>query len=88
MSDRDWTRPQAMVVPKKGYVSPEMGRYGPIYPRPPACHGFTIISKIKPGTKEEIRSFIYQVRPRTQCSSFLEYGEYPYITAGEIMKVL
>jgi hypothetical protein len=169
-TDNNWTKPQAMAIPKEGYFTPEKGRYGPTYPRTPACHGFTIIAKIKPGSEEEIRNygkrlekalegspnvlaplqlhylrwvlfdigrdtyFMYQgifdtdfdkytedaialftqtgintifeklegfpedwktnapafikfVREH-QCTSFLEYGEYPYVTAVEIKKAL
>lgn len=168
--EADWTKPQAMAIPKEGYFSVEQGRYGPLFPRTPACHGFTIIAKIKPGTEEEIRQyakrlesavagdphvlaslqlhylrwvlfdignqkyFMYQgifdtdfdkytedavalftqtgintifeklegfpmdwktnpaafvkfVREH-QCPSFLEYGEYPYVSAVEIKKAL
>jgi len=46
-----------MAIPKEGYFTREQGRYGPIYPRTPACYGFTIIAKIKPGTEEEIRQY-------------------------------
>jgi hypothetical protein len=53
----DWSRPQAQAIPKEGYFTREQGRYGPIYPRTPACHGFTIIAKIKPGTVDEIRAY-------------------------------
>ena len=167
---RDWTKPAAMAIPKEGYFSLKNGRYGPIYPRTPACHGFTIIAKIKPGREGTIRAygntiektiedipdalatlklhylrwvlfdigkdtyFMYQgifdtdfdkytedavalfrklgvntvfenlegfpddwktnapafvkfVREH-QCPSFLEYGEYPYVTADEIKKAL
>ncbi|HJY05654.1 MAG TPA: hypothetical protein VJ323_05015 [Bryobacteraceae bacterium] len=169
-SDNNWTRPRAMAIPKEGYFTLERGRYGPIFPRTPACYGFTIIAKIKPGTEDEIRQygktiedalkgepdvlaplqlhylrwvlfdigqdkyFMYQgifdtdfdkytedaialftqtgvntifeklegfpmdwktntpafikfVREH-QCPSFLEYGEYPYVTAAEIKKAL
>jgi len=165
-----WTTPQAMAIPREGYFKQELGRYGPIYPRTPACYGFTIIAKIKPGTEAEIREygntiekavagdphvlavlklhylrwvlfdignekyFMYQgifdtdfdkytedaialfsatgvntvfeklegfpmdwktnapafikfVREH-QCPSFLEYGEYPFVTAAEIKKAL
>ena len=166
----DWTKPQAMAIPKEGYFTPEKGRYGPTYPRTPACHGFTIVAKIKPGTEEAIRNYgerieeaveasphvlaplqlhylrwvLFQIGGDTyfmyqgifdtdfdkytedaialftqtgittvfenlegfpedwktnapafikfvrehQCPSFLEYGEYPYATAGEIKKAL
>lgn len=55
--DPPWSKPQAMAIPPEGYFEPEMGRYGPIFPRTPACHGFNIIAKIKPGTAEEIRQY-------------------------------
>jgi hypothetical protein len=45
----DWTKPAAMAIPKEGLFQREDGRYGPIFPRTPACYGFTIIAKIIPG---------------------------------------
>lgn len=168
----DWTKPAAMAIPKEGYFTnqAEQGRYGPIFPKTPACYGFTIIAKIKPGREEAIREygkklektvadlpdalavlklhylrwvlfdigketyFMYQgifdtdfdkytedavalfsnygintvfenlegfpedwkTNPAAfvkfarehQCPSFLEYGEYPYVTADEIKKAL
>lgn len=169
-SDNDWSKPKAKAIPKEGYFELQQGRYGATYPRTPACHGFTIIAKIKPGTEEKIRGygtkieqvidahpdalaplqlhylrwvlfdigadtyFMYQgifdtdfdkytedaidlfkatgvdtvfemldgfpmdwktnapafiefVR-KHQCPSFLEYGEYPYVSAVEIKKAL
>ena len=159
-----------MAIPKEGYFKLQDGRYGPLYPRTPACHGFTLIAKIKPGREEAIRAhgktiekavadmpdalaslklhylrwvlfdigkdtyFMYQgifdtdfdrytedavalftkygintvfenledfpedwkTSPSSfskyvaehQCPSFLEYGEYPYVTADEIKKAL
>jgi len=159
-----------MAIPKEGYFKLQNGRYGPLYPRTPACHGFTLIAKIKPGREEAIRAhgrtiekavadmpdalaslnlhylrwvlfdigketyFMYQgifdtdfdrytedavalftkygintvfenlegfpedwkTNPASfskfvaehQCPSFLEYGEYPYVTADEIKKAL
>jgi len=168
--ERDSTKPQAMAIPKEGYFNLQNGRYGPVYPRTPACYGFTLIAKIKPGREDAIRAygktiekaiadlpdalatlklhylrwvlfdigkdtyFMYQgifdtdfdkytedavalftklgvnttfenlegfpedwktnvpafvrfVREH-QCPSFLEYGEYPYVTADEIKKAL
>lgn len=167
---KDWSKPAAMAIPKGGFLKKEEGRYGQIYPKTPACYGFTIIAKIKPGTEEIIREygktiektitdlpdaltvlklhylrwvlfniqgdtyFMYQgifdtdfdkytedavalfskyglntvfeslegfpedwktntpafikfVREH-QCPSFLEYGEYPYVGAGEVKKAL
>ena len=56
-TERDWTQPAAMAIPKEGYFQPESGRYGPTYPRTPACHGFTVIAKIIPGREAAIREY-------------------------------
>src|SRR4026207_569013 len=53
----DWTKPAAKAIPKEGFFEEEQGRYGPIFPRTPACYGFTIIAKIKPGTEQTIRAY-------------------------------
>lgn len=167
----DWTRPQAMAIPKEGYFAPpEQGRYGIVFPKTPACFGFTIIAKIIPGrepvfydyarkleqavagqpdclavlklhylrwvlfpingetyfmyqgifdtdfdkytedavalfTKLGVRTVFenlegfpedWQTNPAAfikfvrehQCPSFLEYGEYPFVSAEEIKKAL
>jgi hypothetical protein len=137
----DWSKPAAMAIPKEGFFKLEQGRYGPIYPKTPANHGFTMIAKIKPGTEQTIReygnkiestikglpdglavlqlhylrwalftkygintvfenlegfpmdwktntpAFLRFVREH-QRPSFLEYGEYPYVSAEEIKKAL
>ncbi|MGN6105569.1 MAG: hypothetical protein ACTHU0_10725 [Kofleriaceae bacterium] len=49
-------RPAAAVIPKQTDHL-EKGRYGPIFPKTPACYGFTIIANVKPGTAETIRSY-------------------------------
>src|SRR6059058_6239656 len=49
-------KPQAVVIPKETDQL-EQGKYGPIYPRTPACYGFTIISRVKPGRAEAIRGY-------------------------------
>jgi hypothetical protein len=167
---QDWSKPQAMAIPKEGYFELKQGNFGPVFPQTPACYGFTIIAKIKPGTEQTIRNygntiekavdanpamlaplklhylrwvlfnigkdtyFMYQgifdtdfdkytddavalfikygvntvfenlegfpsdwqtnvpafVRflREHQCPSFLEYGEYPYVTSDEIKKAL
>lgn len=41
-------KPQAMAIPEDTSKLPK-GKYGPVFPRTPACHGFTIIAKIIPG---------------------------------------
>ena len=47
----DWTKPAAKAIPKGGFSEDkvEQGRYGPIFPKTPACYGFSIIAKIIPG---------------------------------------
>jgi hypothetical protein len=54
-TNRDWTKPAAMAIPPEGYFELEQGRYGPIFPRTPACYGFTIIAKVKPGHEQAVR---------------------------------
>jgi len=51
---QDWTKPAAMAIPKGGFNkdSVEQGRYGPIFPKSPACYGFSILAKIIPGREE------------------------------------
>src|SRR3974390_3000008 len=43
-----------MAIPEGGFFKDkvEHGRYGPIFPKTPACYGFSILAKIKPGTKQ------------------------------------
>src|SRR4051812_9849586 len=50
----DWTKPAAMAIPKGGFSKEgaEQGRYGPIFPKSPACYGFSILAKIIPGREE------------------------------------
>jgi hypothetical protein len=159
--------PQAVAIPKSTDQL-EQGKYGPIFPKTPACYGFTVIAKVKQGRAEAIRAygvrlakaleadphilaplklhylrwvlfdddtrFMYQgifdtnfdkytedavalftktgidtafenlegfpadwktnvpafiqfIRDH-QCNSFLEYGEYPYVSSDEIKKAL
>jgi len=51
LKQKDWTKPAAVAIPKGGYLKDkvEQGRYGPIFPKTPACYGFSIIAKIIPG---------------------------------------
>ena len=53
--DHEWSKPAAMAIPESGYFEMERGRFGPIFPRTPACYGFSIIAKVKPGREEAIR---------------------------------
>jgi hypothetical protein len=47
-------KPAAVAIPKSTEHL-EKGKYGPIYPRTPACYGFTLIAKVKPGRAEAVR---------------------------------
>src|SRR3954454_13609499 len=62
----DWTKPAAMAVPKEGYFKFEQGTSGPIFPRTPACYGFTIIAKLKPGREPAMRAYAETVEKALQ----------------------
>ena len=51
---QDWSKPAAMAIPKGGFFQDkvEQGRYGPIFPKTPACYGFSIVAKVIPGREE------------------------------------
>ena len=167
MAAHEWETPSATLIPKETDHL-EKGKYGPVYPRSPACYGFTIIAKVKPGRADVVRGygaglakalqedplllaplklhylrwvlfdddtrFMYQgifdtdfdkytedaialfgksgvntvfenlegfpmdwkTNPEAfikfvrahQCNSFIEYGEYPFVTSDEIKKAL
>jgi len=55
--EKDSIIPEAMAIPKEGYFTLEQGRYGPVFPKTPACHGFTIIAKIRPGREGVFREY-------------------------------
>jgi hypothetical protein len=46
-----------MAIPKGGYFKEEKGRYGPIFPQTPACYGFSVIAKVKPGREDAVREY-------------------------------
>lgn len=167
-----WSQPAAMAIPKEGFFEDkvERGRYGPIFPKTPACYGFSIVAKIIPGREPAfyehakrienavaaqpdclavlklhyLRWLLFPIKGETyfmyqgifdtdfdkytedavslfsqyglttvfenlenfpkdwktnpaafvkfvrehQCPSFLEYGEYPFVSADEIKKAL
>src|SRR4051794_30575343 len=49
-------KPAAVAIPKHD-PNWQMGKYGPIWPKTPACYGFTIIAKIKPGTVQNFYDY-------------------------------
>jgi len=57
MAQQDWSKPAAMWIPKEGYFKLEQGRFGPQFPRTPACHGFTVMAKVKPGREQAVRDY-------------------------------
>ncbi len=72
----DWTKPAAMAIPKEGFFKKEDGRYGPIFPRTPACYGFTVIAKIIPGREpvfyEYARNIEKAVAEQPDCLAVLK----------------
>lgn len=61
MAHDSWALPAAMAIPREGYFELERGRYGPLFPRTPACHGFSIIAKVKEGREEAVRAYGKQI---------------------------
>jgi hypothetical protein len=63
-------KPQAAVIPKEVDAF-EKGKYGPIYPKTPACHGFTIIANVKPGRAETIRGYGYKLATALEADPYV-----------------
>ena len=49
-------KPQAMAIPKETAHLPQ-GKYGPIFPKTPACYGFTLIAKVIPGREPALYEY-------------------------------
>jgi len=49
-------KPAAVAVSPDDSQYPQ-GKYGPVWPRTPACYGFSIIAKIKPGTEANFHQY-------------------------------
>jgi hypothetical protein len=49
-------KPQAMAMPNDTTKLPQ-GKHGPIYPKSPACYGFTVIAKVKEGREATVREY-------------------------------
>ena len=68
-----------MAIPKGGFFTDkvEQGRYGPIFPKTPACYGFSILAKVIPGREERFyeyaRNMKIEVR-RVFEDNFRVYG--------------
>jgi hypothetical protein len=63
-------KPAAAIIPKQD-PSWQIGRYGPIWPKTPACYGFTLIAKVKPGTAEDIRNYGYKLAAALEKEPYL-----------------
>jgi hypothetical protein len=67
----DWTKPAAMAIPKGGLFKDrvEQGRSGPIFPKTPACYGFSILAKVIPGREERFYEYATYVTDANESLS-------------------
>jgi hypothetical protein len=49
-----------MAMPQDVSTLPQ-GKYGPVFPKSPACHGFTIIAKIIPGREPVFHQYAQNI---------------------------
>jgi hypothetical protein len=63
-------RPQAVAIPKSTEQL-EKGKYGPIFPKTPACYGFTLIANVKPGRAEAIRAYGQRLADALKADPFV-----------------
>ena len=70
---QDWSKPAAMAISKGGFFEDkvEQGRYGPIFPKTPACYGFSIVAKIIPGREERFYNMLGRSKRRSPSSRTL-----------------
>lgn len=59
-------KPKAMAMPRDTNSLPQ-GKYGPIFPKSPACHGFTIIAKIIPNREEAIYEYARNIEKAVEA---------------------
>src|SRR4051794_3621211 len=60
-------QPAAVTIPKSDPAW-EMGKFGPIWPKTPACYGFTIIANVIPGRADAIRGYGVAIATALQSS--------------------
>ena len=67
---QDWSKPAAKAIPKGGYFPDkvEQGRYGPIFPKTPACYGFSIIAKVIPGREENLYQYARDIEKAVEAT--------------------
>ena len=68
-TENDWEKPQAMAIPKEGYFTAEQGLYGLVFPRTPACYGFSVVAKVKPGQEQAIRDYGKNIEDAVRADS-------------------
>ncbi|CAJ1507732.1 hypothetical protein [[Mycobacterium] burgundiense] len=66
--ENNWSEPAARAIPPEGYFELERGRYGPAFPRTPACYGFSIIAKVKAGREDAVRAHGKQIEEAVAAS--------------------
>jgi hypothetical protein len=49
-------KPRAVAIPKST-DGLDKGKYGPVFPKTPACYGFTVVATLKPGRADAMRSY-------------------------------
>ena len=59
-------KPQAMAMPRDTSALPQ-GKYGPIYPKTPACHGFSILAKINPGSENTFYEYAQNIEKAVEA---------------------
>jgi hypothetical protein len=72
----DWTKPAAVAIPKGGFSKDEIeqGRYGPIFPKTPACYGFSIIAKIIPGREPVFYEYAKNIEKAACLARAIRYS--------------
>src|SRR6476659_7236704 len=87
MSDSSsWTRPAAMAIPKGGYVKDKVDAVA-LFGSTGLTTVFENLEGFPADWKTNPAAFVTYVREH-HCPSFLEYGEYPYVSGDEIKKAL
>ena len=63
-------RPQAVAIPKSTEHL-EKGKYGPVFPKTPACYGFTVIANVKPGRADAMRAYGQRLATTLETDPFV-----------------
>ena len=68
---RGFDEAAAVAIPEGGFSKDkvEQGRYGPIFPKTPACYGFSLIAKVIPGREPVFREYTRGRTVERQCPS-------------------